>query len=223
MEPSQDNERWTTIPNLFTLARWPTAVLAIFMTEFLHWHPAIGAVTILIAGWTDAVDGWLARKLNQTSELGRQLDPTADKLYSVTVVAYLLAISLDNSTYLLLLSQIFGYEVAVAAYTIYVSRFRTPKYDPIPTEIGKKAFVFRMAGAGGILLLGAGVGGTTIHWLSLVFGYFGVAYGYLAVAQYVGQVRDNLSPTEQNRLALWPIGFDTWLARCARKLQLGGE
>ena len=41
----------------------------------------ITLVLMLVAGVTDLLDGWVARRLGQTSRLGRVLDPLADKLF----------------------------------------------------------------------------------------------------------------------------------------------
>ena len=51
----------------------------------------VSAITVLaIAGLTDFLDGYVARKLNQTTKLGKLLDPVADRLY---IFATLLALS----------------------------------------------------------------------------------------------------------------------------------
>jgi cardiolipin synthase len=71
-----------TIPNLLTLAR-------IFMTPLLvllllrKWMTA-AFIVFAIAGLTDALDGLLARVLDQKSRLGSYIDPVADKLLLVT-------------------------------------------------------------------------------------------------------------------------------------------
>ena len=71
-----------TIPNLLTLAR-------IFMTPLLAWlllrkSMTAGFIVFFIAGLTDALDGLLARVLDQKSRLGSYIDPVADKLLLVT-------------------------------------------------------------------------------------------------------------------------------------------
>jgi cardiolipin synthase len=76
-----------TIATLITLLRFflvPVVVLAL-LSERYDWALA----GFLIAGVSDAVDGFIARHFNQQSELGAYLDPLADKLLLVCVFVVL--------------------------------------------------------------------------------------------------------------------------------------
>jgi cardiolipin synthase len=78
------------IPNLLSLVR--VALVPCFAIVFLSSLPnaALWAGGIfIIATLTDLMDGYLARKWNQITKLGRILDPLADKLLQVTAVACL--------------------------------------------------------------------------------------------------------------------------------------
>jgi len=70
-----------TIPNALTLFRIIAIplIVAIYFTDiqFKSW---ICVILFSLAGISDALDGYLARKWNQTSKLGAFLDPVADKL-----------------------------------------------------------------------------------------------------------------------------------------------
>jgi cardiolipin synthase len=71
------------IPNLITLARMlmtPTAVLMIVYQRFL---PAF--LIFLLAGASDAIDGFIARHFNLRTELGAYLDPLADKALLISI------------------------------------------------------------------------------------------------------------------------------------------
>jgi cardiolipin synthase len=46
----------------------------------------LAAVFIFVIGWTDWIDGYLARRLNQVTELGKALDPVADRLMIASAV-----------------------------------------------------------------------------------------------------------------------------------------
>jgi cardiolipin synthase len=72
-----------TIPNLLTIARAVAAVpivAAILSNRF-----ALALVLIVVAGFTDTIDGTVARRFGQETDLGRILDPIADKLLLVAI------------------------------------------------------------------------------------------------------------------------------------------
>jgi cardiolipin synthase len=78
-----------TIPNALTLLRFcliPLIVVLIQAGEF-----RIAFFVFVIAGLTDAVDGYIARRFSQQSELGAYLDALADKLLIATSVIALFA------------------------------------------------------------------------------------------------------------------------------------
>jgi CDP-diacylglycerol--glycerol-3-phosphate 3-phosphatidyltransferase len=104
-----------TLPNLLTFLRIvliPCFVLA-YYAPYRHAH-VVAAALFLIAALTDWLDGYLARRLNQTSKLGAFLDPVADKL----MVAVVLIVLLQARPTLWLaapVAVIIGREIAVSA------------------------------------------------------------------------------------------------------------
>lgn len=73
-----------TLPNVITLARIGLIVAfgVLLVKSFDGW-----AITVLaVAGASDFLDGYLARRLGQTSALGRVLDPAADRLLTIVVI-----------------------------------------------------------------------------------------------------------------------------------------
>ncbi|MDB5532206.1 MAG: CDP-alcohol phosphatidyltransferase [Hyphomicrobiales bacterium] len=71
------------LPNLITLARLALVPVVIALIVQPKWGLAFGV--FMIAGISDAVDGWLAKKLDLRSELGAWLDPLADKALLVSI------------------------------------------------------------------------------------------------------------------------------------------
>lgn len=82
--------QWSSPPNLVTLAR--IILVVVFLGLYIGggaWGARnIGmrwgaAIVFIIAASTDKSDGWMARKYNQVTELGKLLDPIADKLLTL--------------------------------------------------------------------------------------------------------------------------------------------
>lgn len=71
------------LPNLLTLAR--VVAIPFLVKAMLHRHEEVALLIFVVAGATDAVDGRLARRLNQSTKLGQFLDPIADKLMLSTL------------------------------------------------------------------------------------------------------------------------------------------
>lgn len=88
---------WMNLPNLLTCIRIllvPALLAAFFNSPPDRQLPSL--IIFLLAGLTDCLDGYFARKLNQTTRLGMILDPIADKLLTASTLlclAWLKAIS----------------------------------------------------------------------------------------------------------------------------------
>jgi cardiolipin synthase len=67
-----------TIPNLLTFLRM--ALIPVFASLLYYGYSSLALIVFVIAGVSDGVDGFVARRFKQESELGRILDPIADKL-----------------------------------------------------------------------------------------------------------------------------------------------
>jgi cardiolipin synthase (CMP-forming) len=78
-----DQTLYINIPNFITLAR-VLSVPVIFWL-LVNSHSRIAFFVFLCAGISDAVDGYLAKRFNWTTELGAYLDPLADKLLIVSI------------------------------------------------------------------------------------------------------------------------------------------
>jgi cardiolipin synthase len=76
------------VPNLLSFLR--IALVPVFLLLLLEELFLAAIIVLAVAGLTDFLDGFLARKLNQTTKLGKMLDPVADRLY---IFATLLALS----------------------------------------------------------------------------------------------------------------------------------
>lgn len=183
-----------TVPNAISLLR----LLGVPLFLYLVLGPeadVLALVVLMLSGVTDFLDGWLARKLDQQSELGRLLDPIADRLYILAVVVGLamrdiipwwLALSLPLRDLLL-----WG----------LVPLLRTRGYSALPVHFLGKAATFNLLYAFPLLLLGDG--GGTVATLAQVFGWafalWGVGLYWWAGVLYAWQVRKLLATTERRR------------------------
>ncbi|HEY2155623.1 MAG TPA: CDP-diacylglycerol--glycerol-3-phosphate 3-phosphatidyltransferase [Isosphaeraceae bacterium] len=76
--------RFWNVPNTLTLSRLALGAVAFVLISY-GWF--LGALVVFgLASLTDALDGYFARLLNQTSALGRQLDPLVDKLVIAAIL-----------------------------------------------------------------------------------------------------------------------------------------
>ncbi|MGB2248367.1 MAG: CDP-diacylglycerol--glycerol-3-phosphate 3-phosphatidyltransferase [Alcanivorax sediminis] len=95
----QKNHPVLNLPNILTLIRVvaiPVLVLVFYLP--FKWSDLCAAGLFLAAGITDWLDGYLARKLNQTSPFGAFLDPVADKL--IVAVALVMLVQVHANAWL---------------------------------------------------------------------------------------------------------------------------
>lgn len=76
-----------TIPNILSYLR--ILLIIPFTILFLNKRYEASAIVIVLSGLSDCIDGFLARKLNQITQLGKMLDPVADKLTLLAVAVCL--------------------------------------------------------------------------------------------------------------------------------------
>lgn len=117
------------LPNIFTLFR--ILILPVFVIIFylpVHWSDILCAVLFAIAAFTDWIDGYLARKLNQETPFGAFFDPVADKL--IVAVALVLLVGKHGTPWLAIpASVIICREIMVSALREWMA------------ELGKRAHV----------------------------------------------------------------------------------
>lgn len=117
------------LPNLLSLLR--ILLIPMFVLFFyipLPWMNLVCAATFGLAGLTDLLDGYLARKWNQTTPFGAFIDPVADKLM-VVVALVLLVERYDSVWFTLPAAVIIGREIVVSALREWMA------------ELGKRASV----------------------------------------------------------------------------------
>jgi len=140
------------IPNILTLFRImliPAFVLFFYLP--FSWKSLVTAAIFGIAALTDWLDGYLARRLEQTSAFGAFLDPVADKL--MVVVALVLLVGSHRTPWLAIpVAIIIGREIVVSALREWMAELGQRATVAVAT-VGKFKTIFQMV-AVFIMLLG---------------------------------------------------------------------
>jgi cardiolipin synthase len=195
-ETTRRDTRVWTIPNALSAARLlgvPLFLWLVLGPEEDGW----ALVVLMVSGATDYADGYLARRLDQSTVLGQILDPVADRLYILAVVVGLalrdvipwwLAVSLPLRDLLM-----WG----------LVPLLRTRGYSALPVHFLGKAATFNLLYAFPLLLLGDGDG--LVARLAEVFGwafaFWGVGLYWWAGVLYGWQVYRLLATTQPRKTA----------------------
>jgi cardiolipin synthase len=179
-----------TWPNLVTLLR--LVAIPIFVWLLFGRHNRAAAAWLLGAlGSTDWVDGWLARRFRQTTELGAMFDPVVDRLLFFVAIPCLM---IDRSVPLAFAVVLLVREAVVALMAILVKGSGAPRL--IVTWEGKTGTFLMMFA----LPLFLGHRSTLSYapvliWLAWLFGLPGLGYSwYSALFQYLPATRATLGP-----------------------------
>lgn len=110
-----------TIPNILTFLRFALVpVLVIVYLNYYQSQPFLPPIIFLIAALTDVADGYIARKFNMETDIGKVLDPLADKLF---ILAMLVCFTIKQPTFiistLLIISLAKELYMVVAASLLY--------------------------------------------------------------------------------------------------------
>ena len=177
-----------TVPNLITLVRLaciPVFVWLLFAQDDRVWS----AVLLAVLGSTDWVDGWFARRFSQVSELGKILDPAADRLLVLTAV---ISMWIDGSApawfaFLTLFRELLVTLVAVALAARGVERFDVTWWGKTGTFFLLFAYPFLLGGASDV------AGADILRILGWVYGIPGLIISWYAAWAYVPIARAGLA------------------------------
>lgn len=132
------------VPNSLTLVR--LALIPVFVVVFylpLAWSHVLAAAVFGLAALTDWLDGWLARRLDQTSELGAFLDPVADKI--MVAVVLVLLVQADPTPWLAVPAAIIiGREITISALREWMAELGDRKRVAV-SHLGKAKTIAQMA------------------------------------------------------------------------------
>ena len=91
-------DNWKTIPNLLSFIR--ILLIPVFAVLFYNGYTIAAVICLAVSGFSDLIDGKIARKFNQISNLGKLLDPIADKLtvFAIAIILFLKFNQAENDT-----------------------------------------------------------------------------------------------------------------------------
>jgi len=171
-----------TIPTILTWTRI-VAIPLIVGVFYLGWHPAlqnlIATVMFVVFALTDWLDGYLARKLNQTSSFGAFLDPVADKF--LVCASLLVLVHLQRADVFVALI-IIGREIAISALREWMAQIGAAKSVAVHM-LGKVKTTFQMIAIPFLLFDGRLFGlidthawGTWLIWISAILTVWSMVY-----------------------------------------------
>ena len=189
-------DRILTIPNVITIAR--LCLLPVFLWLLFARDDRASAAWLLAAlGTTDFFDGYIARHFNQVSNLGKILDPVADRLLFFVGVG---GIVVDGSVALWFAGAVLVREALVAGGTLTLAAMGVRRIDV--TWFGK-AYTLLLMMAFPLFLashstLGWHRGGGTAAW---ILGIPGLALAWYSAALYVPLARQALAERDVERMS----------------------
>lgn len=145
---------WNTVPNWLCFLR--IALIPVFAGLFLNDYVIPAVIVIIIAEFTDLIDGKIARKFNQVSNLGKMLDPIADKLSQMSIVIVLIIKYWDNAIKYLFMFFIIKEIAMLVGGAILISKGLRPvaaeMWGKVATTVFCIVMIFVLAfGEGGAL------------------------------------------------------------------------
>jgi cardiolipin synthase len=183
-------DRILTVPNVLSVIRLlgvPLFLWLVLVREADGW----AVVVLAISGFTDYLDGKLARRWHQISRLGQLLDPLADRLY---ILSTIVALTLREIIPLWFAVLLVARDVFLL---LLVPALRRRGLSALPVHFLGKAATFCLLYALPLLLLGDGE--STVALLARVFGWafgiWGLVLYWWAGVLYAMQVRRLLKAT----------------------------
>lgn len=186
--------RVLTIPNALSAAR--LLGIPLFLWLVLVEQADVWAfVVLVVAGVSDWFDGYLARRLNQTSRVGEVLDPLVDRLY---ILATLVGLALRDIIGWWLVAILIGRDVLLL---VLLPALRRSGRIALPVTFVGKAGTFALLWGFPLLLLGSvpGIFGTVVSAFGWAFALWGTFMYWWAG---IGYAKRMIRPADMKRDAL---------------------
>ena len=180
------SDRILSVPNAVSFARL-LGVGVFWWVLVVADNIALAAWLIFIIGWTDWIDGYLARKLNQVTKLGKALDPVADRLMIVSAVVGGLVTGVVPA---IIAVPLLVREALMGVLTVYLA---LRGGGTLEVRYLGKAATFALYGAiPAFYLAAAGFLENLMLVLGWFFGLLGLIFYWYVLVEYVGDARTAL-------------------------------
>ncbi len=183
---------WATWPNAVTAVRLGLIPLYVVLVGATH-HWAVAAWLLATLGATDWIDGYLARRLNQTSNVGKILDPVADRLLVISGVITIAAVGAVPWWFA---GVTLAREVLVSAMTLVLAALGAARIDVL--WWGKVSTFALMVAYPLFLLTSNPAHRARTNWQNVIrdidwaIGLFGLSVAWVVLAGYVPAAFDAL-------------------------------
>ena len=190
MTQETESDRILTIPNVISFIRL-LGVGVFWWVLLVEENVAAAAWFVFIIGWTDWIDGYLARRLNQVTKLGKALDPIADRLMIASaVVGGLIAGVLPGLVaWPLILREVY---MGIVTFRLWSKGAPTLAVR----YLGKVATFWLYGAIPAFYLAAADVAPSFFRPLGWIFGVGGVVLYWFVAFQYTGDARAVLAELE---------------------------
>jgi cardiolipin synthase len=177
-------DRVVTVPNALSLLR--LLLVPVFAVLVVAHQDGWALAVLAVSGFTDYLDGRLARSWGQVSRVGQLLDPAADRLY---ILSTLLGLAWRELIPWWLVGLIVLRDVVLAGTLPLLARHG---FGPLPVHFLGKAATFNLLYAFPLILLGesAGTVGDVAAPIGWAFAWWGTALYWWAGLLYLRQVHD---------------------------------
>lgn len=170
------------LPNLISMARLVAAPVLFYL--IVNDSPVTAGVLMAGMGWSDFLDGYLARKSGTVTNFGILIDPVSDRL---VVVVVLIALLTTGQLPVVLFVLVLAREIVVSGAFMYLSRLGLGK--PRVKKAGKTSTAAILASF--FFLILGGIPGENTNFMrpiGLFFFGFGALISYVATFRYTQDV-----------------------------------
>jgi cardiolipin synthase (CMP-forming) len=182
-----DESRILTVPNVISFVR--LATVPVFVWLFVSGHENEAVVLYAAGAWSDFFDGWIARRTDSVTALGKLLDPLADRIF---IAALVVALVVRRTLPWWVAIVIVGRDLLVLSLFPYLERRKIQRIAV--NRLGKTATAALLAGLtflalGETTFPGARLSHEPGFALTLVGAALYWAAGYLYAREAVGKLR----------------------------------